>query len=302
MSDAAATDIRHHTVTAGGLRFHVAEAGPIDGPPVLLLHGFPECWYSWRRQLPALAKAGFRVMAPDLRGYNLSDKPVDVSAYGAEQLTGDVVALSKALGYQRLDVVGHDWGGAVAWLTASFPATRHVVRRLFVLNAPHPALFLSQLSLQQLRRSWYMLMFQLPHVPEWFLSHNDWANLRKTFAHTRLLRQNVTDEDFAVYRRAASQPGALSAMINYYRAALRQDPRKLAQRCQPVEAETLLIWGEQDVALGKELTQGLGKLVPKLRVEYLDAGHFVQLERPDDVNRILVESLTKPISLDAAGL
>ena len=140
-----------------------------------------------------------------------------------------------------------------------------------------------------------MLMFQLPHVPEWFLSHNDWANLRKTFAHTRLLRQNVSPEDFAVYRQAASQPGALSAMVNYYRAVLRQDPRKLAQLCQPVEAETLLIWGEQDVALGKELTEGLGQMVPRLRVEYLPAGHFVQLEQPEAVSRLLVDALSKPI-------
>ncbi len=301
MTQSNISEIRHHTVTAGGLRFHVAESGPEDGPPVLLLHGFPECWYSWRRQLPALAAAGFRAMAPDLRGYNLSDKPSHVADYAPKKLCADVVALSNALGYKRLDVVGHDWGGAVAWLTASFPETRHVVRRLLVCNAPHPALFVDQLSLSQLRRSWYMLLFQLPHLPEWLLSHDDYAYLRKIFAHTQALRQKVTDADFAMYKAALQQPGALTATINYYRAALRQNPLTFAKQVEPVAAETLLIWGEQDVALGRELTEGLGKLVPRLHVEYLPAGHFVHLERPDEVNRLLVEYLSRPLPIPTAN-
>jgi len=295
MSAEASLEIRHRTVSASGLRFHVAEAGPEDGLPVLLLHGFPECWYSWRRQLPALAAAGFRAMAPDLRGYNLSDKPGRIDDYAPEKLTADVVALAEALGYKRLDVVGHDWGGAVAWLTASFSATRHVVRRLLVLNAPHPALFLDQLTFAQLRRSWYMLFFQLPHVPEWLLSRDDYSFLRKIFAHTRVLQQKVSDEDFAVYKQAMSQTGALTATINYYRAVLRQNPLKLAKQVEPVAAETFLIWGEQDRALGRELTEGLSRLVPRLHVDYLPAGHFVQLERPDEVNRLLVEYLSRPL-------
>ena len=297
MTESAAMEIRHHTVSAGGLRIHVAEAGPVDGPPVLLLHGFPECWYSWRRQLPALAQAGFRAIAPDLRGYNLSDKPGRIDDYAPDKLAGDVVSLANALGYKRLDVVGHDWGGAVAWLTAAFPATRHVVRRLIVLNAPHPALFVSQLDWAQVRRSWYMLFFQLPHLPEWLLSRNDWAFLRKIFAHTRALRQNVTDADFAIYRQSLSQPGALTATINYYRAALRQNPLTLPKRIEPVEAETLLIWGERDAALGRQLTEGLSQAVPRLRIEYLPAGHFVHLEQPDEVNRLLIDTLSQPLRI-----
>lgn len=295
MSAAAGPPLRHHTVSASGLRFHVAECGPETGPPVLLLHGFPECWYSWRQQLEALGAAGFRAMAPDLRGYNQTDKPAQVKDYAPDQLAQDVVALANALGYKRLDVVGHDWGGAIAWLTASFPATRHVVRRLAVLNAPHPALFLDQLTLRQFRRSWYMLFFQLPRLPEWLLSRNDFAFLRKIFAHTKALRQRVSHADFAVYQEALSQPGALTATVNYYRAILRENPLRLKQRVTPVEAETLLIWGERDAALGRELTEGLGKLVPRLTIEYLPAGHFVQLEQPDEVSRLLIQYLSRPL-------
>ncbi len=301
MSQPAATELRRRRVTAGGLGFHVVECGPEAGPPVLLLHGFPECWYSWRRQLAALGAAGFRAIAPDLRGYGESDKPTQVSDYSPDKLTQDVVALANALGYKRLDVVGHDWGGAIAWLTASFVATRHVVRRLVVLNAPHPALFLDQLTFRQFRRSWYMLFFQLPHLPEWLLSRDDFAFLRKIFGHTRALRQNVTDGDFAVYKLAMSQPGALTATVNYYRAVLRENPLLLKKRVAPVEAETLLIWGERDAALGKELTEGLTPLVPKLQVEYLPAGHFVQLEQPEAVSRLLVSYLSRPIPIPTAN-
>jgi pimeloyl-ACP methyl ester carboxylesterase len=275
VSEAAAPAFRHQIITAGGLRFHVAECGSEDGPPVLLLHGFPECWYSWRHQLAALAAAGFRAMAPDLRGYGESDKPARVKDYSPAQLAQDVVAISNALGYKRLDVVGHDWGGAIAWLTASFAKTKHVVRRLAILNAPHPALFLDQLTLRQLRRSWYMLFFQLPHLPEWLLRRDDFAFVRKIFSHTQALRKRLSD-------------------------VVRENPFLLKRRVSPVEAETLLIWGERDAALGKELTEGLSQMVPRLQVAYLPAGHFVQLEQPDEVSRLLVDYLSRPLPLPTA--
>ena len=146
-----------------------------------------------------------------------------------------------------------------------------------------------------------MLFFQLPHVPEWLLSRDDYAFLRKIFAHTRALRQKVSDEDFAVYKQAMSQPGALTATINYYRAVLRRNPLRLAKQVEPVAAETFLIWGEQDRALGRELTEGLSRLVPRLHVDYLPAGHFVQLECPDEVNRLLVEYLSRPLQIPTAN-
>jgi len=300
VSEAAASAFRHQIITAGGLRFHVAECGSEDGPPVLLLHGFPECWYSWRHQLAALAAAGFRAMAPDLRGYGESDKPARVKDYSPAQLAQDVVAISNALGYKRLDVVGHDWGGAIAWLTASFAKTKHVVRRLAILNAPHPALFLDQLTFRQLRRSWYMLFFQLPHLPEWLLRRDDFAFVRKIFSHTQALRKRISDADFAVYKEALSRPFALTSTINYYRAVVRENPFLLKRRVSPVEAETLLIWGERDAALGKELTEGLSQMVPRLQVAYLPAGHFVQLEQPDEVSRLLVDYLSRPLPLPTA--
>ena len=288
-------EIRHHHVRAQGLRFHIAEAGPPEGTPVLLLHGFPECWYSFRHQLTALGQAGFRAMAPDLRGYNLTDKPPNPKDYEPEVLAEDVVAVANALGYKRLDVVGHDWGGAIAFLVASFPATKHVVRRLCVLNAPHPALFLSQLSISQLRKSWYMLFFQLPRIPEWLLSRQDFAGLRRIFSHTNALRQRLSETDYFVYKQAMQQTGALSCAIHYYRAIVRSNPLRLSEKTLPIDAETLLIWGEQDAALGKELTFDLARAVPHLLLHYLPAGHFVHLEQPEEVNRLLLDFLQKPL-------
>ncbi|HNO70012.1 MAG TPA: alpha/beta fold hydrolase, partial [Pseudomonadota bacterium] len=194
----------------------------------------------------------------------------------------------------------YDWGGAIAWLTASFAKTKHVVRRLAILNAPHPALFLDQLTFRQLRRSWYMLFFQLPHLPEWLLRRDDFAFVRKIFSHTQALRKRISDADFAVYKEALSRPFALTSTINYYRAVVRENPFLLKRRVSPVEAETLLIWGERDAALGKELTEGLSQMVPRLQVAYLPAGHFVQLEQPDEVSRLLVDYLSRPLPLPTA--
>lgn len=288
------------TLLANGLRFHYVECGPASGPPVLLLHGFPEFWFSYRVQLQILGAAGYRAIAPDLRGYNLSDKPSGVHSYTTQLLTADVAAIVRALGYERVTLVGHDWGGAIAWLTAAQPATRDVVERLVVLNAPHPASFLGKLSLAQLKKSWYMFFFQLPLLPEHWIKRDGFALMRRILRGSAHVRSAFPDAVIDRYVEALAQPGALTAAINYYRAMLRQDPRRLKTSVEPIRVPTLLIWGERDTALGKELTYGLEPLVPDLRIEYIpDAAHWVQQEQPEQVNALLLAFLPKPTATAA---
>lgn len=281
-------------VVANGLRFHVVAGGPSDGPPVLFLHGFPEFWYSWRHQMIALASAGYRVFAPDLRGYGSSDKPAGVAAYTMDALLSDVVGLVDALGCGPVTLVGHDWGGTIAWTTAASPSHRHVVRRLAVMNAPHPAAFLRNLTAAQLRRSWYMLFFQLPALPERALSRDDYRNLRRTLTRAAVRPDTFTATDLDFYVAAMSQPGALSSALNYYRGLLRINPVAALGRLRPIPTDlpALLVWGERDLALGVELTHNLGRYAENLRIEYIaDAGHWVQQEAPDAVNRALLSFL-----------
>lgn len=282
-------------ITANGLRFHYVENGPEEGPPVLLLHGFPAFWYSWRYQLGALGQAGFRAIAPDLRGYNLSDKPIGVMSYTIDKLLDDVVALVKGLGYQKVTLIGHDWGGFIAWAVACSPRHQHVVEQLVVMNAPHPAAFIRNFSLGQLRKSWYMLLFQLPILPEHLFSRNSFSVLRQMLRGSAHVPGAFSETDTDHYVEALARPGALTSTINYYRALPRVNQVKLAKEVVPVAAPTLLVWGERDVALGKELTYGMSRDVPDLRIEYLpDSGHFVHEEQPEQVNRILLDFLKPP--------
>jgi pimeloyl-ACP methyl ester carboxylesterase len=274
----------HHDVVVGRVRLHCVEAG--SGPLVVLLHGFPEFWYSWRHQLPALAAAGFRALAPDLRGYNLSSKPPGVRSYRIEALIGDVVGLVRHAGAGRAVVVGHDWGGVVAWFLAAFHP--EVVERLVILNAPHPAAFSRQMrALGQVRRSWYMLFFQLPWLPEALIRAGDFALLE------RLLRRGgFSPEDVRHYKRALAQPGALTAAINYYRAAFRRGPRLDPRVLQPLRTPTLVVWGERDPYLGVGLLDALEQWVPGVRIERLSgANHWVQNTAPEKVNRLLLNFL-----------
>jgi pimeloyl-ACP methyl ester carboxylesterase len=282
---------RHCYATVNGIRLHYVEAG--HGPLVVLLHGFPEFWYSWRQQISALAAAGFRVLAPDLRGYNESEKPVGVANYHIDLLAADVIALIRHAGAERGHIVGHDWGGAIAWYLAL--TQPQVVDRLAILNAPHPAAFLRELrTLSQLRRSWYMFLFQLPGVPEWFLRRRHFAALERTLRRDPVRHGCFAPEDFEAYKRALAQPGALTATINYYRAAFRH-PGTLLRRFHPIQLPTLLIWGERDRYLGIRLTEGLEQWVPNLRIERLpNASHWVQNDAPDRVNELLVEFLRSP--------
>jgi pimeloyl-ACP methyl ester carboxylesterase len=257
---------------------------------VLLLHGFPDFWYGWRHQLPALAAAGFRAVALDLRGYNLSDRPPRVDDYRMARLVADVRSAVRSLGAERAHVVGHDWGGAIAWHLAA----RHpdVVDRLVVLNAPHPGRFAELLRTPgQLLRSWYVGAFQIPVLPELVLGV---ARRRVLLDALRIMHRRpgaITDADLARYDAAFARPGAIRAGVAYYRAAARHSTETLGEGRQ-VERPTLLLWGERDPALRPENADRLERWVPDVRVERVpDAGHFVQADAPDLVNSALVRFL-----------
>jgi epoxide hydrolase 4 len=281
-----------YAVLEGGLRLHYVEAG--EGPLVVLLHGFPEFWYSWRRQLQPLAAAGFHVVAPDMRGYNLSDRPQGWRAYDMKFLAGDVAALIEHFGVERADVVGHDWGAAVAYGVAALHPES--VRRLAILNVPHPARMLAGLkTLKQLRKSWYMFFFQLPSIPERMLRRDRFSMLKRAMRADRAKFGKpavFSDEVLERYVQSWSQPGALTAMLGYYRAALRQSPRRAGARMQPIDAPTLVIWGDHDTALGSELAEPEARWVKDVRVVHLpEATHWVQHDEPERVNELLLEFL-----------
>ena len=291
MAGPADIGLRHGYADLSEARIHYVEAG--DGPLVVLLHGFPEFWYGWRHQIPALARAGLRVIAPDMRGYNLSSKPPDVSAYEPRRLAGDLRELIAERGASSAFVAGHDWGGAVAWIAAM--AHPEVVERLAILNVPHPRRMLEALGRpsRQVIRSWYMLFFQLPWLPERAVRAGDWRAFRHGFEHDAGPGA-FTPEDIDRYREAWSQPGAATATINYYRASVRRRPPRRAGafgEVQPVRAPTLVIWGERDRYLGAELAEPDHVDVPGLeRVARLpDASHWVQHDEPERVSALLID-------------
>lgn len=288
-------EIEHRHVTAsGGLRLHVAEAGPPDGPLLLLLHGFPEAWFGWRYQIPFFAREGFRVMAPDQRGYNQSDKPRRIGAYRLDRLCDDAVALIAAAGRERAFVVGHDWGAAVAWWTAVRYPER--VQALGILNVPHPVVMRRFLlkDRAQRRRSWYMFLFQLPWLPERWLARDDYRMAVRAM-QTTARRGTFSDADMELYRQAWSRPGALRSMLHWYRAAFRRPPRRPADvRVQP---PTLILWGARDHALGQEMLEPSLALCHQGRAEVLpEATHWLQHDQPEEVNRRLLEFLRSQLA------
>lgn len=276
----------HRDESVGGIRLHWVEAG--EGPLVLLLHGFPELWLAWRNQLPALAAAGFRAVAPDLRGYNLSEKPKGVSSYRMERLAGDVANLVRHLGYEKTFLVGHDWGGAIAWcVPALHPG---LVEKLVILNAPHPILFRKKLAtLAQARRSSYVFFFQLPWLPERSLTRHRAGFLKMMLRRDPVAPGAFSPEEIEAYREAFLRPGAATAAINYYRAAVRSGTRIPGLRRSLENVPTLVLWGEKDRYFGPELLDGLETLVPGLRLVRLpDASHWLPSDAPDRVNAELL--------------
>jgi pimeloyl-ACP methyl ester carboxylesterase len=272
-----ADDLRHgYADVDRDVQLHYVELG--SGPLVVLLHGFPAFWLSWRAQLEALAAAGFRAVAVDLRGYNLSSKPRRLDAYRVGVLGRDVRRLIEQLGAERAHVVGHDWGGGVAWAFAMQHGDR--LDRLVILNAPHPGTFARQLLRPtQLRKSWYMFFFQLPWLPERLLAANQFGVVRREL-------------DDPAYVEALRQPGALTTTINYYRAMFRGGLGALRNLRRRVDRPVLVIWGEDDRFLGRELAELDPRLVPDGRVVRLPGvGHWPQLEAAASVNALLVDFL-----------
>jgi pimeloyl-ACP methyl ester carboxylesterase len=279
-------EITHRLVDLPDLRLHCAELG--EGPLVLLLHGFPECWVSWRNQLPALANAGFHAVAPDLRGYGRSDKPQGLDAYRIEVLARDVARLVEALGATRAHVVGHDWGGAVAWFFAMWHPER--LDRLTILNAPHPARFSRALKRpRQFLRSSYMLLFQVPVLPELLLRGGNFLLLRRLFRHDPARRGAYSEEDIEQIVAAAREPGALRGMLAWYRAMMQ---RPTHTRWKTIERPVQVIWGEKDRYLGREIAEPAREWVPNLRFTAIAAAsHWVQADAAETVNRLLIDFL-----------
>lgn len=278
------------TVAANGLAFEVAEAGEGDHL-ALCLHGFPELNYSWRLQMPLLARMGYRVWAPNQRGYGASSRPPDVEDYRADTIVADAAALFDASGAKRLTLIAHDWGGAIAWLFAINGV--RPIERLVVMNLPHPICFARALKhWPQRRRSWYMAFFQLPWLPERMMLANDAAAIRRAFRGTAVDKTRFPDDVLAVYARAAQRPGAMTAMINWYRAAARHREGLKLSHGGKVDVPTLIVWGERDAALGLETLDGVERFVSDLTIRRLpDVSHWVQQEAPETVNAILEEWL-----------
>jgi pimeloyl-ACP methyl ester carboxylesterase len=283
----AGTGLREGYAEVGDVTLHYVEAG--HGPLVVLLHGFPEFWYGWRQQIAPLVTAGFRVVAPDLRGYNLSSGPDGVAAYTADKLAEDVRGLIRELGAESAMVVGHDWGGTVAWnLAANHP---EVVDRLVILNAAHPRRLNEGLrNLHQLLRSWYFFYFQFPRLPERRARRRHWRFLKRFL---RDARPPYTAAELERYVDAWSQPGAAKAMIDYYRAAVRLSSKQ--GELGPISAPTMVIWGQRDRYLGRQLAEPHHEDVPNLeRVERLpDASHWVHHDEAKRVNELLVEFIAR---------
>ena len=275
-------------VAANGIELHAIAAGPADGPLVILLHGFPEFRYGWRGQIGPLAAAGLRVVAPDQRGYNLSAKPAGIAAYRLDTLADDILGLADSLGSGDFAVVGHDWGGVVAWHLAARNPER--VARAAILNAPHPATLRRYVARhpRQLAKSWYVAYFQLPLLPELSLRAGNF------FVLQRVLRQSAAPgtfaaEDFRQYRRAWGQPGALGAMLNWYRALRLGVPAASRNR---IRVPVRVIWGDRDAFLEPGLAEaGLALCEQGEAVHLPAASHWVQHEAAEEVNRLLLDFL-----------
>jgi epoxide hydrolase 4 len=276
-------------IATNGIRLHVIQAGPKDGPLMILLHGFPEFWYGWHSQIPYLASAGYRVWAPDQRGYNLSDKPAGIMAYRLDTLTADVIGLVDAAGRETAFLVGHDWGGAVAWWTAAHCPQR--VERMVVINAPHGAVMGKHLlhDPAQLLRSWYIFFFQVPWLPEAVAHLGDWKIVVKALRQSS--RPNTfSDADIELYKQAWSQPKAYTCMLNWYRAIMRKRPRPPSH--PRLTVPTLLIWGARDRFLGREMAQQSIDLCSEgYLIVIEEATHWVQHEEAGRVNALIDDFL-----------
>lgn len=276
-----------HTIDSGGVRLHCVSAGRPDDPMVLLLHGFPARWSTWRRPMHALASAGFFAVAPDLRGYGGSDKPAGVSAYSSERLIDDVAAIVRGFGRKQVCLVGHDFGGGVAWGTAM--VRPELVSRLAILNSVHPVGFEREMrKWSQMKKSWYVFFFLVPRIPEWFLSRRDYGFVRRSLADDGLSSGDIDD-----LLEGVRPPGALHAAIDWYRASFRDGIRGRIPRAK-VDVPTLVVWGDREQHLNPALAEPPADWVSSARVVHVpQASHWVHHDAPDDVAALLVEHFTR---------
>ncbi|HEX8838649.1 MAG TPA: alpha/beta hydrolase [Candidatus Acidoferrum sp.] len=265
---------------------HAVVCGPKDGPIVVLLHGFPEFWYGWHRQIEPLAVARFRVVVPDQRGYNLSSKPRGVASYALNELVSDIIAIADQLGQEKIFLAGHDWGAAVAWSVALLYPER--VAKLAVLNVPHPSVMRRYVytRLAQTLRSWYIFFFQIPRVPEVLLSAFNFRVAAQALQSSSR-PGTFSAEDLAQYRAAWSQPGALTAMINWYRATMRH---RISFPDRTVRVPTRILWGERDRFLMAEMAhESLRYCANGELFTFAEASHWLQHEESERVSQRLVE-------------
>ncbi|MDX2232087.1 MAG: alpha/beta hydrolase [Leptolyngbyaceae cyanobacterium bins.349] len=288
----ATAEWEHHFIETNRIRLHYVTQGA--GDLVVLLHGFPEFWYSWRYQIPALSRY-FKVVVPDLRGYNDSDKPS--SGYDLDTLAADIQGLIESLGYTRAHIVGHDWGGAIAWhMAQKFPQS---LNRMAILSAAPVQRFVQELvsNVDQLRRSWYILGFQVPGIPEWWIQKNLAAFVKNLLREQAIRKGAFTLEDTQIYQSALAKPGVLSAALNYYRQML--SPwnwvRDWMNAPNPITVPTLVLWGEEDSLVPPQVAQGLERLITApFNLKLIPhCGHWIQQEAPQTVNRELLAFLRK---------
>jgi pimeloyl-ACP methyl ester carboxylesterase len=282
-------------VHINGIAIHVVLAGPPSGKPLIFLHGFPEFWFAWRFQIDHFVSLGYRVIIPDQRGYNLSDKPEGIASYSIDLLASDVVGVLDTVTDSKALVVGHDWGAGVAWYLAARYSER--VIRAAMLSVPHPRIFIKNLVMNpaQLRRSWYVLFFQLPWLPEGLLRRRDWAVLIRALRDTSPPGV-FSDLDIEQYKKSWARNGALTAMLNWYRAALLY-PSKLAldPRGSRVKVPALLIWGKNDRFVGEAMVRESLQYCDDGQLEIFEiASHWVQHEEPTRVNILLSQFFAQP--------
>lgn len=290
MLTAIESEWEHSFVETNNIRLHCVTQG--EGDLVILLHGFPEFWYSWRYQIPTLSRY-FKVVVPDLRGYNDSDKPG--SGYDLDTLTNDIQGLINRLGYTHAHIVGHDWGGAIAWNFAQkFPQS---IDRLAILNATHPQRLIQEITsnLDQFKRSWPILAFQVPGLPEWLIQQDLAKFVKNVFQENAIRKSAFTMQDTKLYEEALAKPGVLGSAINYYRQIL--SPwnwlKNWGQQLIPISSQTLILWGQEDHFLSQKLIENLDQLIKApFQVKLIpNCGHWVQMEAPQTVNRELLSFL-----------
>ena len=279
-------DVTFDYISTNGIKLHTAFSGLKEGKPVILLHGFPDTWFGWESQIHALGSAGFRIIIPDQRGYNLSDKPKGKKNYRMKILVQDILGLADDLGLDKFYLAGHDFGAMVSWSIAmSSPERLH---RLVIANVPHPQVMQKYLrsNLAQLRKSWYALFFKIPKLPEWFVRRRNWKFIMSAMA------KGLSEEERNRYREAWAQENAITSMINWYRAVAFRSSGSNAPA--QITVPTLILWGKQDPHLSYEMAElSLDSCENGLLITFEEASHWVHQDEPDRFNQLMIDHFKK---------